>query len=130
MPTWKRTRRDRRSSGDVNEGTINTDKPGVYVIFGFDNNDEDRAVYVGKSDRSVYRRISDHCLDDEENDELREFVGGCTEYLRYWFLEVYDKEERSNFEYTLYYEYVRRYGKLFNKGPPKKGTRVPMELPF
>lgn len=110
----------------TSDNAVNVGFPGVYVIYK-EPKDEKIAVYVGRTDDSVFKRINDHCKMDEPNDELRAFLQ-ARHTVRFCCLKVENEDDQKDYEHTLY----RHYGgkdKLFNENQPS-GKCVDMEYPF
>ena len=107
---------------------INTDNPGVYIIYKINDDNDKIAMYVGKSDKSVYDRITYHCseLQKVDNEELYRFIKHVNR-VRYYYLKIEDEQIRSNYERSLYeiyggknelYNNRKPTGKIININPP------------
>ncbi|MDA8002565.1 MAG: hypothetical protein MPL62_14900 [Alphaproteobacteria bacterium] len=113
---------------DPGRASIDISRPGVYVIYE-DNVSAKTAVYVGKSDESVFDRMNSHCSEKEkdENYGLYKFIHDRMQ-ANYYVLLGGDAEDRSDYERTLYEVYG---GKevLFNREQPE-GSYIDMVRPF
>lgn len=116
-------------SDDPGQIAVNIGMPGVYVIYE-DGSVGKTAVYVGKSDQSVFKRMDRHCSRNEkwDNYELYRFIQARGR-VHYYVLLGGNARNRSDYERTLYDRYGGKEG-LLNKKDPDEGDCVPMVFPF
>ena len=125
---WKGPfRRNVKNSSDNTDDSA-ADGKGVYVMCR--ERDTIQTAYVGESGQSVSERIDEHCKKSEENEKLREFIHDSEYTFRYYYLKVDDKEERKNYEHTLYRRFGGRDGKLCNEAEPSGNYIKNVDLPY